>query len=151
MASMEKLKFWLWEFCRELSERRERGEELVNAALRLVERENLAFKAALLRVADERPELARDPAFSPLGDPLNYLDEWAERYSKRFKTTYEEAFQLAIERFPQLHALAELMRSDWGRFLQAAEAVGRMAPDFARDRAVELILEEARRLAEEAE
>lgn len=155
MKKLERFRFHLFEFCHKLAEREACGDELAHQAKELAEKEGLSYKAALFRLAEEKPWLIEGFSLGPFGDPDVFLDTYAERLCGQAKyrnreLTRVEALARARETFPAIAGLSDLIHADWELFKRACTMVGHLDPDYARERVEELILEEAERLREGA-
>jgi len=150
MTKMEDFKFWLFEFCRRLAEEAANRDELDRKARELAEREELTYRTALVQLVErgEVPEyLVFGPSLSPKGNPDFYLDRQMQTAIARGWVGSEaEALTWVVSTFPQIAQLAEIKHRDYHGFREACRKVGGMDPDFARERVVELILAEYRRL-----
>ena len=138
MKKLERFRFHLFEFCRKLAEK-----------------EGIDYKAALFRLAEQKPWLVEDFSLGPFGDPDVFLDSYAESLRGQAKyrnqeLTRVEALTRAREAFPAIAVLSDLIHADWALFKRACAKVGALDPDYARERVEELILAEAERLREEA-
>lgn len=151
---LDRLRFYLFEFCKKLAEREDSQDELARQAKELAEEEEIDYKAALFRLAERKPWLVEDFSLGPFGDPDVFLDSHAEQIRGQIKwrrnqeLTRVEALARARASFPAIAALSDLIHSDWALFKKACAKVGRLHPDYARQRVEELVLEEAERLRE---